>query len=808
MVEILRWLITVEVIGLVSMPICWLAFPYLRDRGVGLVKPLGLLLVGTVVWLFSDFGLLSNKPESYWIVVVGFLFVSIWILSSRKRRFRRFLLKEWPALLVGEALFLVFFAVWVLIRSHQPDISGTEKPMELLMLNAVTISENASPVAPWLAGEPVAYYYFGYWILGGVGLMSGVTTSIGFNLSLALIAGMSASAVFSVAYGMILPGRLRDRMAVPLAAFAALLLLGVSNYAGLWEFGAAKSLGSQGFYDWLAIDGVELGTAATDWRPDTHWWWWHSSRVINTFYGTTGLDFTIQEFPFFSFLLGDLHPHLISIPFVLLLIGLVFNLFLTPSVARPQLLAGQPLRWLLLSVVLGAVGFINAWDLGFAVALILIVATIKLYRNQDISLPFAVFKGLVGTLLLIVPGILLFSNFYFGSFNSQVDWSAPLGAAEFATRPIHMLTVWGLFIVLLAPLWLSVSGRALQGYITGRPVTRVNPETISSLPKAKARANWSAVATTLVAMVLPYGLWVIVHLVSNDAASVGDLPRRVWDVLPIATISGLAILSVLHFARRPVSNVLVFTTTLMALCLYMIYGVELLYINDLFGGRMNTVFKLYYQVWIVLALVGSFGLHFWIRNHQNWSGFRRSVSEAGGVVVVVMAISAIYYPVASIDSRTDSFSGDQTLDGIAFIGKSQMAEREAINWLLHNARGNAVLVEAIGESYSDFGRLSSSTGIPTVLGWPFHEEQWRGSRSAFENRIVDVERIYSSDDIEEITTILDLYKIDYVIVGPRERSTYPDLDIDLLAGIGKRVFPQNSFEFGLRDYVIFDVGRS
>lgn len=808
MPETLRWLITVEVIGLVSMPIAWIALPYLRDRGAGLAKPLGLLLMGVIVWLLSDIGLLPNTGGSYWIVVGVFFGVSIWILSSRKRRFRRYLRQEWPALLVGEALFLLFFAGWAFIRSHQPDISGTEKPMELLMLNAVTVSENAPPIDPWLAGEPVAYYYFGYWILGGVGLMSGVATAIGFNLSLALIAGMAASAVFSVAYGMILPGRLRDRTAVPVAAFAAVLLLVASNYAGLWEFGAAKSLGSEGFYDWLAIDGIEQGVAASDWRPESFWWWWHSSRVINTFDGTIGLDFTIQEFPFFSLLLGDLHPHLISIPFLLLVIGLALNLFLTPGAGRPGRLSGQPMRWLLLSVAVGAMGFINAWDLGFAAALLLIVASIKLYRAEAMALPFAVMKGLITTLLVLGPGVVIFSGFYFGSFSSQVDWGAPLGAAEYATRPIHMLTVWALFIVLLAPLWLSVAGRALSAYISRRDVVDREPGDAATLPKESVVTRWTPVTTAFMAIAVPYALWAVVHLATNDSAAASDLLRRALEILPVAAVSGLAILGLLHVARRPGSDVLVFAVALLAMALYMVYGAELLYVNDLFGGRMNTVFKLYYQVWVALAAVGAFGLHFWIRSHQNWSGFRRSASETGAVLAAVMVIAAMYYPVASVDSRTDGFSGDQTLDGTAFIGNFRQAETDTINWLSDNAPKDAVLVEAVGDSYTDFGRISSSTGIPTVLGWPFHEEQWRGDRSSFENREGDVERIYSSDDLNEVRTILDRYEIDYVVIGPRERSTYPDLDLDRFAGIGERVYPVDAVDLGPRDYVIFDVDGS
>jgi len=825
MPETLRWLITVEVIGLLTLPIAWSALPYLRDRGAGLAKPLGLILIGGAVWLLSDLGVLLNTGGAYWIVTAVVGAVSIWILRGRQRRFRGFVRKEWHALLVGELLFLLFFAAWTFIRSHQPDISGTEKPMELMMLNAVSLSDSAPPVDPWLAGQPVAYYYFGYWILGGVGLMSGVATSIGFNLSLALIAGMAASAIFSVAYGTILSGRIRDRSALPIAVFAAVLLLIASNYAGVWEFGAGKSLGSEGFYDWLAIDGVgvegtDVGSTANSWRPDNYWWWWHSSRVINTFDTGTGLDFTIQEFPFFSLLLGDLHPHLIAIPFVLLAIGLILNLFLTPGDGRPGRLVGRPLQWLLLSLSVGALGFINAWDLGFAAALVFIAAAIKMYRADSMTLPLAVLRGFITTVMVLGLGMAIYAGFYFGTFSSQVDWNAPLGAAKHATRPIHMLTVWGLFVVLLAPLWLSVSGSVVRAYL-GR--FRSNP-TIDSIPDdtdleidpcvndANAAPAGRAELTPLIAVLLaigaPYIVWASIHLYVNDPSSASDLFWRAIDVLPLAVLSGLAMLALLHFARRAASDTLVFALALLAMALYMIYGAELLYINDLFGGRMNTVFKLYYQVWIIVGVVGAYGLHFWIRNHQNWYGIRRSVSETGVVIAAVMVIVALYYPGASLDSRTDGFSGERSLDGTAFIGQTRASEYDAIAWLSENARDDAVLVEAIGESYTDFGRISSTTGIPTLLGWPFHEEQWRGGRDAFDGREKDVQRIYSDGEIDDVKTILRRYEIDYIVVGPRERSTYPDLDLDRFAEMGERIYPADASDVGLRDYVIFDVGGS
>ncbi|MDA1256392.1 MAG: DUF2298 domain-containing protein [Chloroflexi bacterium] len=825
MTETMRWLLAVEVIGLAALPIAWIAFPYLRDRGAGLAKPLGLILVGGGVWLLSDIGIESNSGAAYWRLTAIVASVSIWILSSRRRRFGRFLRKEWPALLVGEALFLAFFVAWVVIRSFEPDIAGTEKPMDFLMLNAVTVADSAPPADPWLAGAPVAYYYFGYWLLGGVGLMSGVATAIGFNLSIALIAGMSASAVFSVAYGMISPGRLSDRSAIPIAATGAVLLLVASNYAGLWEFAAARSLGTEGFYDWLAIDGVKEGAVSNGWRPDSFWWWWHSSRVINTFSGgeaAVALDFTIQEFPFFSFLLGDLHPHLISIPFVLLAMGLGLNLFLTPGGGRPGWILAQPLRWLLLATVVGALGFINAWDLGFATAIVFVVVAVKMYRDDVMPLPIAALKGLLTTGLTLALGIAIFGRFYLGTFSSQVDWSAPLGAAEYATRPVHMLTVWGLLIVLLAPLWLTVAGRVIRVYVARfraflevrshatpeeAPAGDFEVAVTGTLDEKETGAGVTPFVAVFLAIVVPFAAWAVIHLSANDGSSAGDLPGRALNVLPLAVLSGLAMLAVFHLARRARSQTLVFAVAMLATVLYMVYGAELLYINDLFGTRMNTVFKLYYQAWIVLGAVGAYALHFWVRSHESWGGIRRSVSETGAVVVAVMFVGALYYPAAAVDTRTDGFSGGRNLDGIAYIEQTRPAESQAIKWLTDNARPQSVLLEAVGGSYTDFGRISSSTGIPTVLGWPFHEQQWRGDRSSFAGREGEIDRIYSTGESNEVRTLLARYQVDYIVVGPRERSTYPGVDTDRLSQFGERVFSTSTSEPGPLDYVIFDVGR-
>ena len=104
--------------------------------------------------------------------------------------------------------------------------------------------------------------------------------------------------------------------------------------------------------------------------------------------------------------------------------------------------------------------------------------------------------------------------------------------------------------------------------------------------------------------------------------------------------------------------------------------------------------------------------------------------------------------------------------------KTNSDEKEVIDYIAKNLNNNDKIIESYGDSYSDFSRISAFTGIPTIIGWPFHELQWRGSASAFEGRAKDIGCIYSCEDIEQIRNLLQKYSVTYVVVGKRERQTY------------------------------------
>lgn len=790
MSHVLWWLIAAEAIGLAAFPVAYFMFPSLRDRGWGLAKPIGLILVSYAVWILSYLGALTNSQSSY-VVVAAAVAIIAWALAyPRRREVVSWARREWLAIAVGELIFLALFAAWALYRSYDPSISGTEKPMDFLFLNASATAEAAPPADPWLAGRPVAYYYFGYWIFGGLSLLSAVPTYVAFNLALALIAAMAGGAVFSVSYGLVSGSGGSRKAALWCAGGSVVLLLLVANLTGLWELASLYHIGGEGFFKWLAIDGLKADQVGDAWHPTRHWWWWVASRVINTFDASgAGQDFTIQEFPFFSFLLGDLHPHVMSIPFVIAGLGIAANLFLSRETWGFGWLPRHWIEAVLIALVVGALGFINAWDIATITAVLAIAVVLKVYRQRDMSVPGAVVRAVPPLLVIIGLGLVAYSPFYFGTFSSQVQPSAPIGAARFAARPVHFLTVWGLWIVVLAPLLIATAAQPVRDYAAWawRSAAGQAPRAGEKSPAI------SPLWLIGMALILPFFIWAGIHLEVNRNAQVSDLGYRFIAALPLMIAVAATSIAAVALARRRAADGRLFALAVLAVAFYLLYGVELLFIHDLFGNRMNTVFKVYYQVWIMLSVAAGVALYGWGARSRWWKGWPTVVSRVAVAIAIVLLVFSLYYPVASAMTKAGS-ADSRTLDGLAHVGDD---EREAIEWLRSNAEGGDVLVEAVGGGYTEFGRVSGSTGIPTVINWPGHERQWRGTGFDFASREADVERIYVTTDAQEARRLLGKYHVRYVYIGDRERRKYPPVSLDKFGEIGRLV------QFG--DVMIYEI---
>jgi uncharacterized membrane protein len=196
----------------------------------------------------------------------------------------------------------------------------------------------------------------------------------------------------------------------------------------------------------------------------------------------------------------------------------------------------------------------------------------------------------------------------------------------------------------------------------------------------------------------------------------------------------------------------------------LVLGPEFFYLEDSFGSRMNTVFKLFYAGWLLWGLATAYLLA------TPWPGRRGSGWAALAMIPLMIGY---LYTFPAIWNKTNEFRPPLglNLDGTAHLALDDPPDYDAILWINANLAGG-VLAEAAGGSYSQYGRISAHTGLSAVLGWDFHEFQWRGSYEPQGSRQGDIERLYLTRDWEEARGILDQYGIRYVYVGPLERSTY------------------------------------
>ncbi|MBI4338384.1 MAG: hypothetical protein HY680_00345, partial [Chloroflexi bacterium] len=234
----------------------------------------------------------------------------------------------------------------------------------------------------------------------------------------------------------------------------------------------------------------------------------------------------------------------------------------------------------------------------------------------------------------------------------------------------------------------------------------------------------------------------------------------------------------------------VFPFLLAALALLLLMGPELFRVVDLFGNRMNTMFKLSYQAWTILAAASAYAVHFLSSRIFGKGPVVRLLGYGWALLLAGGLVASLYYPAAAAYTKAQAPPEQATLDGLAYVFKSSPGEYEAIQWLKGSYKEGEVLVEAVGDDYSDYGRVSASTGVPTVLGWTFHEEQWRGSRESFAGRQEAVQRLYQTEDLAQAREILSRYGVTYIYVGPRERAKYGRDGLTKFAELGEEVFSQ------------------
>ena len=225
---------------------------------------------------------------------------------------------------------------------------------------------------------------------------------------------------------------------------------------------------------------------------------------------------------------------------------------------------------------------------------------------------------------------------------------------------------------------------------------------------------------------------------------------------------------------------------------------EIIYVRDIYEAeyaRANTMFKLTYQAFMMFGiLIGYLFARIWMLKKQ----YVIKAVAVLGFICIAGTCGYIGTAVTSWFGQVQNPSLYEGLDATAFLEKSFSSDAAAIDWLNENIEGNPVIVEAQGDSYSDYERVSAMTGLPTLAGWYVHEWLWRGNLEDLNYRISVLETIYTSDDVAQIKALLDDYNVKYIYVGRLERQKYSNLNERMLSSLGKIVF----WDSGANTYII------
>lgn len=822
MIQFVAWFITITFIGLAIFPITFRFFPKLHDRGYAFSRILGLLLWGIVFWLFSTFQLLPNDLYGAWLAF--FVIVIISILCLRKGQWKDLIgwvKKNYKTVITIEVVFLAAFALWSVVRAANPNITATEKPMELAFINAILKSPHFPPNDPWLSGYSISYYYLGYVLIALMIRVTGVTSAVGYNLAGALWFALSAIAAFGIVHNLIHAFVKKADPDSKKAGFSLGGLLGpffvliVSNLEGFlevlysnglfWKAGADGTLQSK-FWTWLGILDLNTAPSAAPSLIPTRWmWWWRASRVVGQSDLLGNSREIIDEFPFFSYLLADLHPHVLAMPFAMLTIVIGLNFYLK---WRQQDLKIFKLReWIrtgefwLTAVIFGSLGFLNTWD--FPIYVAFFAAVFALVRFQQLGDFWKRLWDFIRIILVFIfIGVVLFLPFYI-SFQSQAGGILP--SLEFFTRNVHF---WIMFAPLLIPIaiWLlwevfrkdsrpafrsgfvfTISvililfiGSWMMGWVLSSMsgwAQKLQNSTSTFLFSFTQRLSTVGNGFNNIHSLVPQNTLLIGSLVERLKAPgtvliLGILIFLIWSLLGRETKSAEPLTNNTeekHLLEKQVTHK---DRGFLALLVFLGAGLTLIpeffYLKDQFGWPINTYFKFYFEAWIFWGLAAGIASYILFSKLKNWKfiGF--------SILWVVLILMSLVYPVLSSYNKTNNFKPSEfTLDGLQYRQQYNSDEEAGIAWLRQATYG--VVAEAVGGEYSDYARVSTESGLPTVLGWPGHEIQWRGGNTEIGNRESDIRTVYQNSDWATVETILKQYNIRYIFIGTPELQKYaPD----------------------------------
>jgi len=730
-IPFMSWWLILLLLGIIFLPLTQKIFSLYHDNGYLFSKTIGIAISGYLMWLVSSIKIMKFTSFSCVIITLICFGVNILIFCKSKKEEKNSLIDrdKIDAMLTEELLFFAIFFIWTYIRGFKPEAYGTEKFMDYGFMTSMMRTDYMPPQDLWFAGKSLNYYYVGQYMATFMTKLSFVSVNVGYNLMLMTLAAFS----FILPYTLILnvtknllgnqyPKHKKAPVVAGLISGAGVSLAGNMHFTLYYWFVPIirTILGIQGEY--------------------TKFWFPDSTRYIG--YNPETTDKTIHEFPSYSFILGDLHAHVINIMFVITVLGILY-------------------AWLL-------------------------------HRKKHMENPWNHTSAAQPNLKneIVNPSIIMI-GFFIGLFHTTNFWDFPIyyvvsGAVilfsnavvyQFKVKTIWITAIHGVFIITIAKLI------ALPFTINFKQISTEIYLTVARTPMYQLIILWGLPIILIFALLF--------DLISNfkqkqEEAIKACSKDNTKQELKCNTVHTNALQRFL--ADLLVSDLFILTLGLCAIGLIIIP--EVVYVKDIYSGnfkRANTMFKLTYQAFIIFGICSGYIFVKLLKFKQN----RDQRKFAAIIILLLFFLSSIWYSKVAIKAWYGDITNLQNykgLDAAAFMETAMPDDYLATNWLNKNIKGIPVVLEANGDSYTDYERVSVITGLPTVLGWYVHEWLWRGNTDVVNERGADILTIYTSTDEEQVVTLLEKYKVEYIYVGKLEQDKYTDLNHTLIKGLGEVVY--------------------
>ncbi len=715
------WWLLAFVMGLFAMPFTGKLFQSFRDKGWLFSKALAILCCGYLTWLLVSVGVVRFSKGSCIVITLLMAVLCMFLFHRQTKQGQEFIsLDNLSLIFWEELLFLGIFLMWTYLAGFHPNAYGTEKFMDYGFMEAMMRSDVLPARDLWYSEGHINYYYGGQYFAVFLTKLSGSKVEITYNLMRTFVAAFAFVLPFSLVYQMTIdhPGILLKGKKDGTGEEAFQQKKPGSLLAGIAGITAGTAVSIAGNMHYVIYGQILPVIQKLTGQEVTGYWFPDATRYIG--HNPDVPDKTIHEFPCYSFVLGDLHAHVVNIMFVLLLLGLLYA-WMSQERRKPGIGKEQALGirfWLrefvhpqvlLACFLLGVYQWNNYWDF---VIYFVVTGGVILFTNI-IRFGGNAKRILLATLIHAMEMILI-STVIILPFTLQfVTMVQGVALAQNHSRFYQLLVLWGLpgiltILLIFAMLWESIYEKKNRG-----------------LSKVM------------------------------DSISIPDL---------FALITGLCALGLILIP-------------------------ELVYVRDIYENghaRANTMFKLTYQAYIMFGITIGYGI------------FRLLVLSRQKALKVLAGIGLFFWiwTVGYFGNSVNAWfgnvldpSGYRGLYALSFLETDFSEDADGIYWLKENVSGAPVVLEANGDSYSGFERVSATTGLPTILGWYVHEWLWRNDTGDLNQKSADVETIYTSTEESVVKDLLTQYEVSYIFVGAKEREKYEDrLNTTLLESLGTVVF--------------------